>query len=206
MVMPEREVLAGRHVRLVPLVAEHAPELWRIATPGLFRYYPTPVASLEDMRTYVASALQQMDCGEALAFVTVELSSGAIVGSTRFAAISFEHRRVEIGWTWITPAWQRTFVNTEAKCLMLQHAFERWGCARVEFKADARNDRSHAALLRIGALREGVLRSHMTMASGPRRDTVYFSILQGEWPAVKSRLQARLERDASGPVQPGRCG
>lgn len=193
---PERVTLTGTHVCLEPMTPGHAVHLWEIATPDLFRYYPSRVASLDDMQAYVESALRQMEQGEALPFVTVERASGRIVGSTRFAAISFEHRRVEIGWTWITPAWQRTFVNTEAKYLMLQHAFGVWGCARVEFKADVRNERSAAALQRIGAVREGVLRSHMSMPDGARRDTVYFSVLENEWPAVKLGLEHRLARNA----------
>jgi RimJ/RimL family protein N-acetyltransferase len=117
-----------------------------------------------------------------------------VVGSTRFCAIAPEHRRVEIGWTFVAAPWQRSAVNTEAKLLMLRHAFETWGCRRVEFKTNALNARSRAALLRLGATEEGTFRSHMVQPDGSRRDTVYFAIIDHDWPAVRARLETRLAR------------
>ena len=123
---------------------------------------------------------------------TVEAESGAIVGSTRFGNIAPDHKRVEIGWTWVTFAWQRTYVNSEAKLLMLTHAFERWGCNRVELKTNALNMRSRKAMLRLGLKEEGILRSHMINPDGTVRDTVYYSVIAGEWPEMKARLQHLL--------------
>jgi RimJ/RimL family protein N-acetyltransferase len=144
------------------------------------------------MESYVRGALAEQEAGQALPFATIDKASGRVVGSTRFAAIEPQHRRVEIGWTWVAPRWQRTPVNTEAKYLMLRHAFEQWGCVRVEFKTDVLNTRSRQALLRIGAKEEGTLRSHMITATGRIRDTVYFSVLASEWPAVRAALNAKL--------------
>jgi len=130
--------------------------------------------------------------GSDLPLVTVERASGTVVGSTRFMNIDAVNRRVEIGGTWIAPAWQRTALNTEAKYLMLRHAFETWQCVRVEFKTDALNTQSRKAILRIGAKEEGTLRRHLLTWSGRYRDTVYFSILDDEWPAVKANLERMM--------------
>src|SRR5688572_32247921 len=126
-------------------------------------------------------------------FATVALPYGKAIGGTRFATWSATDRRVEIGWTWIGKDWQRTFVNTEAKFLMLRHAFEVWKCIRVEFKTDSLNEKSRNAILRIGAKEEGVFRQHMITDSGRLRDSVYYSILDGEWKEVKSNLEAKLK-------------
>jgi len=130
--------------------------------------------------------------GSDLPLVTVERASGTVVGSTRFMNIDALNRRVEIGGTWIAPAWQRTGLNTEAKYLMLRHAFETWQCVRIEFKTDALNTQSRNAILRIGAKEEGTLRRHLLTWSGRYRDTVYFSILDDEWPAVKANLERMM--------------
>jgi len=135
--------------------------------------------------------------GSDLPLVTVERASGTVVGSTRFMNIDAANRRVEIGGTWIAPAWQRTALNTEAKYLMLRHAFETWQCVRVEFKTDALNTQSRKAILRIGAKEEGTLRRHLLTWSGRYRDTVYFSILDDEWPAVKANLERMMGMRAS---------
>jgi RimJ/RimL family protein N-acetyltransferase len=124
----------------------------------------------------------------------VERSSGRVIGSTRFMNIDRVNRRVEIGSTWIAPAWQRTAVNTEAKYLMLKHAFEVWGCVRVELKTDALNQQSRDAILRLGAKEEGTLRKHLLTWTGRIRDSVYFSILDTEWPEVKARLDKKLAK------------
>ncbi|HEY0970745.1 MAG TPA: GNAT family protein [Gemmatimonadales bacterium] len=190
--------LAGRHVRLVPLVEEHVPALCAIGLdPELWRLTVSRVASEADMRRYVAAALVARDRGSALPFVTTLAEDGRVVGSTRFGNYEPAHRRVEIGWTWIAQPWQRSAVNTEAKLLMLAHAFHSLGCERVELKTDALNARSRAAILRLGATEEGTLRRHTISDSGRVRDTVYFSILADEWPAVRARLEARLREGTS---------
>ena len=158
--------------------------IWRIAVDR--------IRHREGMSRYVDSALRDRDLGNAVPFVTCLADSDEIVGSTRFGNIDVSNRKVEIGWTWIAPKWQRSFVNTEAKLLMLTHAFEKWNCIRVEFKTDALNVASRAAIARLGAVEEGILRQHMITDSGRFRDSVYFSILDHEWPGVKSALTAKL--------------
>lgn len=159
--------------------------------------------SADDLRRYVDAALQAQAEGTALPFAIVERTSDTVVGSTRYGNVDRPHRRVEIGWTWIARPWQRTAVNTESKYLLLRHAFETLGCIRVEFKTDALNGQSRQALLRIGAKEEGILRSHMVTSTGRIRDSVYFSIIDREWPAVRARLDALLARRATkdGPAQ-----
>jgi N-acetyltransferase len=186
-------VLDGTGVRLEPLSLDHLPGLIEIGLePDLWRYTTQIVRTPQEMETYVRGALTEQEAGRALPFATIEKPSGRVAGSTRFAAIEPLHRRVEIGWTWLAPRWQRTALNTEAKYLMLRHAFEQWGCVRVEFKTDVLNTRSRQALLRIGAKEEGILRSHIITATGRIRDTVYFSVLASEWPAVRAALEAKL--------------
>lgn len=187
-------VLDGVHVRLEPLSLDHLPALIEIGLePDLWRWTTQVVRTSEEMEEYVRGALAEQAAGRALPFATMEKASGRVAGSTRFAAIEPLHRRVEIGWTWLAPPWQRTVLNTEAKYLMLRHAFERWGCVRVEFKTDVLNTRSRQALLRIGAKEEGILRSHLITATGRVRDTVYFSVTAAEWPAVRAALEANLQ-------------
>jgi RimJ/RimL family protein N-acetyltransferase len=129
-----------------------------------------------------------------LPFVTIEQSSGKAIGSTRFANIDGGHRRVEIGWTWVMRPWQRTPVNTEAKYLMLKHAFEALECFRVEFETDSLNEQSRLALHRIGAKEGGILRNHMMTYTGRVRHSVYYSIIDSEWPQVKASLEEKLSR------------
>ena len=187
--------LAGRHVRLEPLSLAHLDRLCEIGfDEGVWRWTLATVQTPEDMREYVAAALKSQDEGTALPFATVEQSSNRVIGSTRFANIDKEHRRLEIGWTWIAPAWQRTIINTEAKYLMLSYAFETLGCNRVEFKTDSLNEKSRNALRRIGAQEEGTFRNHMVTQGGRLRHTVYFSIISSEWPAVKANLQSKLAK------------
>lgn len=189
----EPVTLAGRHVRLEPLTLDRVEGLAAVGLdPELWTWIPTAVRTREEMREYVESALADRDAGRALPFVTIDQATGTVVGSSRFAAIDTANRRVEIGWTWIGKPWQRTYVNTEAKLLMLQHAFEQWGCLRVELKTDRLNERSRAAIGRLGAQEEGIFRKHVITASGRVRDTVYFSILDTEWPAIRARLEAKL--------------
>lgn len=189
-------VWEGRQVRLEPLQAEHIPALWEAGKdPELWQWTQSNVVSLKDMENYITSALTDMEQGKALPFVIRERGTGEIVGSTRYGNIEMVHRRLEIGWTWISPIWQRTPVNTECKYLLLCHAFEKLGCIRVELKTDALNVKSRNAILRIGAKEEGTLRKHSITATGRVRDTVYYSILDTEWPQVKSRLEAMLSLD-----------
>lgn len=189
----EPVILEGEVVRLEPMTLEHLDGLWEAGKDeALWELIPTNVASIDDMRKYVESALADRGRGVALPFVTVERASGKVVGSTRFGNIETANLRAEIGWTWITPAFQRTAVNTEAKLLMLTHAFETWKCIRVELKTDALNERSRAAIKRLGATEEGIFRKHMICDTGRFRDSVYFSIIDTEWPAVKENLVSKL--------------
>jgi RimJ/RimL family protein N-acetyltransferase len=189
----EPVTIEGRHVRLEPLAIDHVDALCAVGLdPDLWTWIPSPVRTPDEMQQYVELALTDQAAGRCLPFVTVERATGTVVGSSRFGAIDTANRRAEIGWTWIGRPWQRTFVNTEAKLLMLTHAFERWGCIRVELKTDRLNERSRNAILRLGAVEEGIFRQHMITASGRLRDTVYFSILDREWPTVQARLAARL--------------
>jgi RimJ/RimL family protein N-acetyltransferase len=179
-------------VRLEPLRREHADLFWEVAKNDLddvFRWIPYSMKTREDFQHLIDKAFEEQERGESVVFATVEQSSGRVIGSTRFMNIDRINRRVEIGSTWIAPAWQRTGVNTEAKYLMLRHAFEAWKCMRVELKTDALNQKSRNAILRIGAKEEGTLRRHMLTWTGRVRDTVYFSILDHEWPEVKTRLE-----------------
>ncbi len=159
---------------------------------GLTRWFPEPLETRAAVEGFIATALDQAAKEQALPFAILEAGTSRIVGSTRFGAIVPEHRRVEIGWTFVGRAWQRGPVNTAAKLLLLTHAFERLNCLRVELKTDARNATSRAAILRIGAVEEGTLRRHIICADGHYRDTVYFSILAEEWADSKARLLARL--------------
>ena len=187
--------LEGSIVRLEPVRRDHAELFWDAAKDNLediFRWIPYAMKTREDFRTVIDKAFAEQERGESVVFATVERSSGRVVGSTRFMNIDRANRRVEIGSTWIAPAWQRTAVNTEAKYLMLRHAFEVWGCMRVELKTDALNQKSRNAIVRIGAKEEGTLRRHLVTWTGRVRDTVYFSILEDEWPTVRTALEARL--------------
>jgi RimJ/RimL family protein N-acetyltransferase len=185
--------LRGRTVRLEPLSIDHVESLCHVGLgPDLWRWIPTPVTTAEEMHVYVATALAEQRRGVSLPFAIVEQSRSLVIGSTRYANIVPPDRRLEIGWTWLTSSHQRTGANTEAKLLLLTHAFEALGAIRVEFKTDARNEVSRRAILRLGAVEEGTLRKHRITASGRVRDTVYFSIVDSEWPAVKARLALLL--------------
>lgn len=187
--------LEGAHVRLEPLSQTHHQALTQIGLDEeLWRWIPTQVRTSGEMAAYIAKALEEQTRGVSLPFAIVDKSSNRAIGSTRYGNIDREHRRVEIGWTWVARDWQRTAVNTECKYLLLRHAFEKLGCIRVEFKTDSQNDRSRAALLRIGAKQEGVFRNHMITSSGRIRHTVYFSVIDSEWSAVKASLEAKLKR------------
>jgi RimJ/RimL family protein N-acetyltransferase len=185
--------LTGAHVRLEPLAKAHLAALADVGLDEeLWRWIPTPVRTRAEMAAYIETALDEQERGISLPFAIMEQATGRAIGSTRYGNIDRTHHRVEIGWTWVARAWQRTAVNTEAKYLSLRHAFETLGCLRVELKTDSLNERSRAAILRIGAREEGIFRNHMITASGRIRHTVYFSIVDSEWPAVKARLEAKL--------------
>jgi N-acetyltransferase len=187
-------ILEGRFVRLEPLSAEHHAALSAVGCDAsIWRWNPTQVIRTpEDMRAYIDAALQQQADGLSLPFATLDRAAGHAVGSTRYAYFDPANLSVEIGYTWIAPPWQRTAVNTEAKYLMLRHAFETWGCLRVQLKTDSLNERSRNAIARIGAQPEGILRNHMRTHTGRMRHSVVFSIIDSEWPAVKERLLERL--------------
>jgi len=187
--------LEGSFVRLEPLRRDHAALFWEIAKGSLesvFRWIPYPMKAREDFDRLVARAFSEQERGESVVFATVDQASRQVIGSTRFMNIDRANYRVEIGSTWIAPPWQRTAINTEAKYLMLRHAFEAWKCMRVELKTDALNQKSRNAILRIGAKEEGIFRKHLITWTGRVRDTVYFSILDTEWPEAKSRLEIML--------------
>ncbi len=192
--------LEGEHVRLEPLTLAHHAALWEVAQDHeLWRWTATDIRTPDDLRRYMEVALAEQAAGRALPFATVAKAAGRPVGSTRFGNIEPLNRRAEIGWTWLGAAWQRTAVNTEAKLLMLTHAFDTWGCIRVELKTDALNQASRAAIARLGAMEEGTLRRHIVTQTGRVRDTVYYSILDEEWPSLKARLESRLNRSADRP-------
>lgn len=189
----EPGILRGEWVRLEPLSQDHAQGLYnRGRHQPDWEYMPRACfVDLADARQWVDQSLAEPgQCP----FAIVENAKGRVAGSTRYLNIRPEHRSVEIGWTWLGQEWQRTGANTEAKLLLMTYAFERLACTRVEFKTDARNLRSQAALERIGATREGVLRQHMIVQGGYRRDSVYFSVIDAEWQAVKARLETLLQR------------
>lgn len=186
-------VLEGRFTRLEPLCLEHVDRLAEVSLGhALFRYFPFPMETRDDVQAFVEAVERTRQAGVSLSFATVERATGRVAGSTSFLAIDRANRRAEIGATWLAPPWQRTALNTEAKYLMLRHAFETAGLNRVELKTDARNARSRAAIARIGATEEGTFRRHMVMPDGALRDTVWFSVIAEEWPEVRKRLDERL--------------
>jgi RimJ/RimL family protein N-acetyltransferase len=187
--------LEGRHVRLEPLTRDHLDALWAAADdPDVWRFTLTRIGTRDELAAYVDAALADQALGTALPFATIDRASGRVAGSTRFINVSQRDLRVEIGHTFVGRAFQRTAVNTEAKYLMLRHAFETWGCVRVELRTAAKNERSRAAIRRIGGIEEGVLRRHARMHDGTWRDTVFYAVLDAEWPAVRARLEERLAR------------
>jgi RimJ/RimL family protein N-acetyltransferase len=185
--------LAGPRARLVPLTPAWLRALAEAAAdPAIFRWHVALMNGPDAIRAWVEKALAERAADRALPFVTLDASTGRVIGSTRFFNIDAANLKAEIGYTWLVASAQRTGINREAKYLMLRHAFETWRLRRVEFKAHARNEQSRAALLRLGAVEEGTLRKHMVMPDGSARDSVYFSIVDDEWPAVKARLEAQL--------------
>jgi RimJ/RimL family protein N-acetyltransferase len=187
--------LEGRVVRLEPLSLSHHAQMCEAGLDfELWHWTTNNVRTPEDMRTYLEQALAEQARGTSLPFATIDQASGKVIGSTRYLNIDVTNLRVEIGATWLSKNWQRTAANTEAKYLMLRHAFEKFGCIRVELKTDSLNHRSREAILRLGAKEEGTLRNHMLTWTGRIRHTVYFSIIDSEWPEVKPRLEEMMAR------------
>jgi N-acetyltransferase len=185
--------LEGTHVQLEPMQLDHYERLAEIGLgQDIFRYFPVAIGTKEQMLAYVRHSVSGTGSGEMLVWVTVSLEEGAPVRATSYLNIDRANRKLEIGGTWIAPRWQRTACNTEAKYLQLRHAFETLGCIRVEFKTDSLNANSRAALVRIGAVEEGTMRNHMMMPDGRFRHSVYFSVIESEWPSVKARLEGML--------------
>jgi len=189
----EKTTLRGSRIALEPLSEGHLPGLGSAIEDGALWELPvTIVPHPRDLPQFLKDAEAQYAADKELAFATVDLASGMVIGSTRFCYMEAAHKRLEIGFTFIARSWQRTYANTEAKYLMLRHAFEQWRFNRVQLVADVLNTKSRKAIARIGAREEGVLRSHMVMRDGRIRDSVMFSIVAGEWPQVKQALEAKL--------------
>jgi RimJ/RimL family protein N-acetyltransferase len=189
-------VLTGKHVRLEPLAERHTPDLAEIGAGQTFWDFMLygNINTVDDMRNWVRDILSRAEKGSDLPFVAVHLASGRVAGATRYLNIMPQDRGLEIGGTWYGLEFQRTPVNTECKYLLLRHAFETLGCIRVQLKTDLRNERSQKAIERIGAVKEGVLRNHMILPDGRYRHSVFYSILDTEWPAVKKRLEEMMNR------------
>lgn len=191
----EPVTLEGRIVRLEPLSLDHLGDLARVAFEGdLWRWTVAQPTDVDGLRGWLEAALENAVTGTEMPFATVDRASGRAVGSTRFMSIVPEHRRLEIGWTWVGLAFQRTGANREAKLLQMTHAFETLGANRVEFKTDSLNEKANPGLLGIGATFEGTFRNHMVMPGGRLRHSTYYSVIADEWPDVKARLQAKLAR------------
>jgi len=191
----EPVTLTGTHASIEPLEPGHEQALERAAADGeLWRLWYTSVAPPGKMGHYIATALDMRERLDAMPFVIREKASGEIVGCTRYFNVDATHRRMEIGHTWYAKRVQRGPINTECKLLLLTHAFEKLQCIAVEFRTHWFNHASRTAIARLGAKQDGVLRNHQVSADGSRRDTVVFSIIDGEWPAVKQHLRYQLER------------
>lgn len=189
--------LTGQKVRLEPLCPAHTPALYEAIkdAPNLWQYiFVRQPRSLEEMEQWTDQALQDQAQGTSLPFVTVDLASGSIVGSTRYLRIEAQHRGLEIGWTWLTPSTQRTGINTECKYLLLRHAFEQLHAIRVQLNTHYLNIQSQRAIERLGAVKEGILRNNRIMPDGSYRHSVYYSIIEDEWPQVKAGLEAKMRR------------
>jgi RimJ/RimL family protein N-acetyltransferase len=191
----EPVTLAGRRVRLEPLSLDHVARLAEVALdPAIWQWTIARPTTVDELRAWAETALANRDSGAEFPFATIDQSTGRPIGSSRFMNVALEHRRLEIGWTWVAPAWQRTGANREAKLLMLGHAFDTLGCRRVEFKTDSLNEPSRTALLGIGAQFEGIFRNHMVMPDGRMRHSAWYSVIDDEWSAVRARLEVSLAR------------
>lgn len=187
--------LTGRRIRMEPLEERHLDDLARVAADvAVFRWITNTPMDAAALRGWYDQAKVSADAALEVPFATIDLASGRAIGSSRYMTIAPEHRRLEIGWTWLGTAFQRTGINREAKLLQLTHAFEALGAERVEFKTHARNVASRTALLGIGATFEGVLRHHTIMPDGSNRDSAFYGVIAPEWPTVKARLAALVDR------------
>lgn len=192
----EPVTLQGQLVRLEPLRLEHAAALFEASRdPGLWTYKPvSQPRSLIEMEQLIASVLHNQQAGGCLPFAIVSLERERAVGETRYHSFMLQDYGLEIGWTWLTPSVQRTGVNTECKYLLLRHAFEVWNTIRVQFRTHHLNTNSQRALERLGAVKEGMLRNQLILPDGSYRHTVYYSIIQSEWPSVKARIEKMMHR------------
>jgi RimJ/RimL family protein N-acetyltransferase len=188
-------VLEGKIVRLEPLARRHEKGLFEAARDErVWRWMLYDAGgSRQRFHAWLEDALAASSAGTEAAFATVDAGTGEPVGSTRYLSLRPEHRGLEIGWTWLAPAHWQTGANVEAKLMMLEHAFQRLGCLRVEFKTDSRNERSRAALAALPAQFEGIFRKHMLVRGGERRDSAYYSIIDDEWPEVRGNLMRRID-------------
>jgi N-acetyltransferase len=187
------ERLEGQIVVLEPLRADHEDGLFAAAQhPEIWTWLAPIACTREYFAAWMAASLAESEAGREGVFATIDRASGELIGSTRYLNVREAHRGLEIGWTWLTPSMWRTGANIEAKLLMLEHAFERLQCMRVEFKTDARNERSRAAIQALPAQFEGILRKHMLMPGVGVRDSAYYSVIDEEWPEVRANLRRRL--------------
>ncbi|NOK15699.1 GNAT family N-acetyltransferase [Corallococcus carmarthensis] len=193
-------VLEDERVRLRPLVAADVDALAEVAfDPAIWKFFVASIQTRDDLQRFVDEGVESTRAGTALAFTVVDKASGAVVGSTRFGNLSARDQRVEVGWTWLGRKFQGTGTNTRCKQLLMAYAFEQQGVQRTEFKTDVLNQPARRALLKVGCTEEGVLRSHTLMPGGRRRDTIYYSVLAGEWPGVKQRLSDLIKTGGGGP-------
>lgn len=193
------QTLEGPRIILRPLLPSDAEALVNAAQDGELWNLPfTVVPSRDTVQHYIAQALSGRDAGTVLPYVTVLKTTGQVIGCTRFWKVDRQHRKLEIGSTWIASRWQRTFVNTEAKYLMLRYAFESLDCVRVQFTTDEINQKSRQAILRLGAQQEGIVRHERIMPDGRKRNSVRFSIIDDEWPAVRRQLESKLAQQVQG--------
>ncbi len=199
MIEPQSITLTGTAVRLEPLELRHAADLLVAAgDPSIWRYMPVSMPeSLATIEHLIELAQEGREAETEIPFAVIHQESDRAIGSTRYLDIDRYHDSLEIGWTWYAVAYQRSAVNTECKWLLLRHAFDELGCARVTLKTDLRNEPSQRAIERIWAVREGVLRKHYRLRDGSRRDSVYYSITDDDWPATQQRLRALLDRRTS---------
>ena len=193
---PQPVTLTGSLVKLEPLGLEHADDLYEAgADDSIWRYLPRPgFARFEDAAEWVRQSMAEVSGGGRVAFAVVHLDTGKAIGSTSYLDIDRTHRALEIGWTWYGTAWQRTGINTECKYLLMRHAFEEQSARRVSLKTDSRNERSRRAILRLGAVEEGTWRNHRIAWDGMDRHSVFYSVIESEWPKVKQRLESLMMR------------
>jgi N-acetyltransferase len=187
-------MLEGKIVRLEPLSLDHLDDLTAVGLDAaLWQWTLARPSDRRGIQAWIEAAIANREAGSEMPFATIDRAGGRAIGSSRFLSIVPEHRRLEVGWTWVAPGWQRRGANQEAKYLQLRHAFEDLGANRVEFKTDSRNEKANPALLSIGATFEGTFRNHMVMPDGPLRHSNYYALVVEDWPRVKAMLEARID-------------